>query len=582
MKAAKGSVRVSGWLVSFLLIGGSLAGGGVLAADRLPPPRGKEAPARAVKLPAATADQGGLEGRDVYQIVLGEIALKRGELGIAAEAYADVAKRTGDLALFGRAVQVAVAAQHYDTALQVAQQWVAAEPESAVARHALVSVLAGFGRGAEMVPQLERLLALDADARPRNLLHLPRLFSGVDPEFALQVMPRLIEPYRALPEAHYALASVARAAGRNSSALTAVREASRLRPGWPVAAMLEAQLEDSPAGALAVWDRVLAENKDFEQGYLQRARLHLAESRYAEARKDYETALALNPESVDSIYALAILALQLNDRPAAEAYFRQLDGREFSGKGLVEYQLGLIAQERGDTAAAQRHFGAVGKGEYFIDARGQLALILARQGEREAARQLLAETETTTLGERSRLAIAESRVLREAMQLEAAFAVLEKALAAEPNEPDLLYDKAMVAEQLKKVEEVDRTLTRLIELRPNHPHAYNALGYSWAERNVRLDEARQLISRALELAPQDPFILDSMGWVMFRLGKPEAALAHLEAAYRLRPDPEIAAHVGEVLWTLGRRDEARKIWNEARQRHPDSNVLGAVIEKFQP
>ena len=586
MKVVKGSFRTTGWLMAFILTGTGMAA--ALAEDRPSLKRdggGSKAKAPVVAgnaLIVPSAVSSGLAGRDVYQILLGEIALKRGEPGIAAEAYADAARRTGDLALFGRAVQVAVAAQHYETALQISQKWVAAAPDSADARHALVSVLAGFRRGQEMLPHIERLLALDVDARPRNLMHLPRLFSGVEPGSALEAMQALVAPYKDQPEAQYALASAGRTAGKNDLALAAIREASRLRPGWQVAAMLEAQLQPTSAEALAVWNRVLEENNAFEQGYIQRARLHLSESRYREAQKDYESALALNPGSLDSLYALAILALQLDDRPGAEKYFSQLDGREFSGKGLVEYQLGLMAQEKGDIDAARHHFGAVGKGDYYIEARGQLALMMARQGDREAGRKLLRETEVANAGERSRLAIAESRLLREGLQLEAAFAVLETALAAEPNEPDLLYDKAMVAEQLKKVEVVDVTLARLIELRPNHPHAYNALGYSWADRNIRLEEARQLIFRALELSPQDPFILDSMGWVMFRLGQPEVALTHLEAAYRQRPDPEIAAHLGEVLWSIGRRDEAHKILSEARRRYPESAVLGAAIERFQP
>ena len=573
MKAARGSGRRSGWLMAFLLVGCNLAATGVQAADGAPRSKGAA---------SELARPAGLDGRDVYQVLLGEIALKRGELGIAAEAYADAAQRTGDEALYARAVQVAVAAQHYQTALQVSQRWVLTQPESAPARHALVSVLAGLGRGTEMGPHIARMLELDPEARPRNLIHLPRLFSGMDPDAALAIVKLVVEPYRNLAEANFALASMARLAGQKPLALSAVREASRLRPGWPAAAHLEAQMQESAADAIAVWSRLLEENPSFEQGFIQRARLYVGEKKYREARSDFEAALALNPDSVDSLYALAVLALQLEDRPAAEKYFVQLDGREFSGKGLVDYQLGLMAEERSDVEAALRSYGEVGQGEYYVAARTRSALLLARQGKLDAARKLIAETEASTAGERSRLAIAESHVLREAKQFEAAFAVLEKALQAEPNEPDLLYDKAMVAEQLKKVEVVESTLTRLIELRPDHPQAYNALGYSLAERNVRLEEARRLIARALELAPQDPFILDSMGWVTFRLGHPKAALVHLEDAYRQRPDPEIAAHIGEVLWALGRHDEARKVWAEARQRHPDNEVLGAVIEKFQP
>ena len=315
---------------------------------------------------------------------------------------------------------------------------------------------------------------------------------------------------------------------------------------------------------------------------MHRARLQVSANNLVAAREDYESALALNPESVDTIYALALLNTQAGNHPAAEKYFNRLEGREFSGQGMVAYQLGLFAQDRGDIETAQHHFQSVRDGEYYVDARGQLALLLSRQGKNEEARKMLTETSVKSVADRSRLAVAEARILRDSKQFDAAFAVLEKALLAEPNEPVLLYDTAMLAEQLKKQDVVETTLTRLIELQPNHPHAYNALGYSWADRNVRLQEARLLIARALELAPQDPAILDSMGWVLFRLGQPEAALVHLEKAHGLLSDPEIAAHLGEVLWVIGRRDEALRVWSDARLRYPASEVLGAVIDRFRP
>jgi len=574
MKAVIGSARVTGRVAALWMAG--LASLGFTASGALAaPPAGPGAEATAVAAPT-------LDGRDVYQVLLGEIALARGEADVAAQAYADAAQRTGDEALFGRAVQVAVEARQYEVALDMSRRWVAAFPDSASARHALVGILAGTGRGNEMMPHLERLLALDEPGRPRNILHLPRLLSGANTVVAVDAVRVLLAPYKDLPESLYVQASFERSAGQIEPALASVREATRMRPDWIPATFLEAQLQATAPDAIAVWSRFLSKNKDSEQAYLQRARLYVGEKQYAEARADFEAALALNPASVDTLYALGILALQTNDRAAAEKYFQRLDGHQFGGKALVDYQLGVLAQERGDLDGAKKHFAAVDKGDYYVVARANLALIAAKQGQPDEARRILAETELVTPSDRARLAIAESQLLREAKQYEAAFAVLEKALVAQPNEPDLLYDSAMLAERLKKNDVLDSNLTRLIELRPENAHAYNALGYSWAERNIRLDEARQLIVKALELAPRDPFILDSMGWVMFRLGEPKAALVHLEEAYRQRKDPEIAAHLGEVLWSIGRRDEARKILLEARKQHPDNDVLGAAIGRFLP
>lgn len=565
-------MRLSRWVGVFLLLAGGTLGSGVMAAGAEDSPVTAQVEGRV----------GGLEGQDVYQVLVGEIAFRRGQHEIAAQAYADVATRLGDGALFGRAVQIAVAAQLNELALTVAQRWVEKDPGSAAARQALAGVFAGVGRGAEMIPHLEKLLALDVESRPRNLLHMSRLLASLEPEAALTAAKALIQPYAALPEAHFLLASVARQAGQAELAVTSVREAVRLRPDWAPAAYFEAQLAASPTDAIAVWTRFISVSKDHEQAYVQRGRLYVGEKSYLAARADYEQALVLKPGSVETLYSLALLSLQLNDRAAAEKYFQRLDGRDFGARGMVDYQLGLLAQDRGDSEAAGRYFADVGKGDYYVRARSQLALMLSRQGKMDEARRLLADTEAATDEDRSRLAIVEAQLLREAKRHDAALAVIEKALVADPDDPDLLYDRAMIAERLKRVDLVDSTLQRLIELQPNNPHVLNALGYSWADRNIRLEEARQLIVRARELAPQDPFILDSLGWVSFRLGQPELALRQLEDAYRQRPDPEIAAHIGEVLWSLDRRDDARKIWLESRRQFPESEVLGAVIERFIP
>lgn len=539
------------------------------AEARRPPPPVREAPA-------------GLSGQDVYQVLMGEIAFRRGQLEVAAQAYADVAARLHDGDLFGRAMQIAVAAQMPELALQVARRWTDLEPKSPAARHGLANALAMLGRREEMMPHLEQLLALDPDGRPRNLLHLSRLFPSGEPAQALEMGRQLAAPYLELPEANYLVGSLARAAGQRDLALASIRRASELRPGWPPAAFLEAQMLGTPAAALEVWNRFLSANGEFEPAFIQRARLLVGEKRYTEARSDYEAALRLKPNSAETAYALGLLSLQLNDRAAAEKYFLRLEGRDFGAAGMIDYQLGVLALERGDRDAAIGHFSGVGKGDYYIRARAQHALLLARANKYDEARRLLADTEATTTDDKSRLALADAHILRESKRLEAALEVIEKALQADRDDGDLLYEKAMLAERLRQMDEVDRTLGRLLELQPNNPHALNALGYSWAERNIRLEEARQLISRALELAPTDPFIMDSLGWVMFRLGKPEIALQHLEEAYRQRPDPEIAAHIGEVLWSMDRRDEARKIWAESRKQFPDNDVLGAVIEKFRP
>ena len=171
-------------------------------------------------------------------------------------------------------------------------------------------------------------------------------------------------------------------------------------------------------------------------------------------------------------------------------------------------------------------------------------------------------------------------MLRDAGRDAEALALLERVIAQQPDQAEVLYDAALLAEKLGHMNVVESNLRRVIELRPDNAHAYNALGYSLADRGIRLDEARQLIAKAAELAPEDPFIMDSMGWVLFRQGDLQGALAFLERAYAIKKDAEIAAHLGEVLWALDRRDDAKRTWADAARRHPDNGALKAVREKF--
>jgi Flp pilus assembly protein TadD len=210
----------------------------------------------------------------------------------------------------------------------------------------------------------------------------------------------------------------------------------------------------------------------------------------------------------------------------------------------------------------------------------RIAHVLAVEGKMDDARKALHDTAATSAEERSQLLIAEAQLLRDANRHEDAYAVLADGLVQHPDDPDLLYEAALSAEKIGKMDILERDLRRLIQLRPDSAQAYNALGYSLADHNERLDEAQQLIDKALQLAPDDPFIMDSKGWVLFRRGQAEAGLDMLKKAYAQRADPEIAAHIGEVLWSLGRQDEARKTWNEAVKANPTNEALVDTIKKY--
>ncbi|MDP3139064.1 MAG: tetratricopeptide repeat protein, partial [Burkholderiaceae bacterium] len=248
----------------------------------------------------------------------------------------------------------------------------------------------------------------------------------------------------------------------------------------------------------------------------------------------------------------------------------------------ARFYLGQLNEERERYGEALKWFGAIGPGEHYISARTRYAGVLAKQGRLPEARNYLQQSSAQDSQQRVRLVQAEAQLLRDAHEYQEAFNLLGEALAKQPDAPDLLYDHAMAAEKVNRIDVLETNLRRLIKAQPENAHAYNALGYTLADRNERLPEARTLIETALQFAPEDPFIMDSMGWVLYRLGQHKEGLAYLQRAFALRPDAEIAAHLGEVLWHLGQREQARKIWADMLKEHPKNEALQNAIKRFIP
>jgi Flp pilus assembly protein TadD len=393
---------------------------------------------------------------------------------------------------------------------------------------------------------------------------------------------KVTEPYLGLAEAHFARAQAAHVASDDALARTELDRALALRPEWEQAALVRAQLTGDSAEAAKFLGQFVAANPKASEARLGYARGLVAEKRYGEARQEFQRLLAEKGGSGEMVYAVAVLSLQLNDFDEAEKQLKHLVETNHAEINNARVYLGQIAEERKRWDEALQWYGQVTAGNQYMAARMRMAQVLVRQAKLPEARRVLQESAAANLAERSQLLIAEAQLLRDAGQPRDSYAVLAEGLAQHPDQPELLYETAMMAERTGSLPVAERHLRRLIEIKPDYAHAYNALGYSLAERNERLDEAQQLIDKALQLAPEDPFILDSKGWVLFRRGDASGALEALKRAFALRADPEIAAHMGEVLWALGRKDEARKTWSEAEKAHPGNEVLLGTIKKFTP
>jgi tetratricopeptide (TPR) repeat protein len=248
----------------------------------------------------------------------------------------------------------------------------------------------------------------------------------------------------------------------------------------------------------------------------------------------------------------------------------------------ARYYLGQVNEEQKNYADALRWYESVTRGEQVFAARIGYAEILAKQGEITKAREALRQTQAKDDRQRVLLIQTEAQLLRDKAMHQEAFNVLGQALKASPNSIELLYDHAMTAEKLNLLDVLETDFRHILEIKPDHAQALNALGYTLADRTDRLQEAVILIEKALKLSPDDAFILDSMGWVQYRLGKEQQALDYLRRAFAIRADPEIAAHLGEVLWSRGKRDEAMMVWRDSLKRNPSNEVLQGVMKKFAP
>ena len=541
-----------------------------------------EAPARPVE-PAAVLPSNALTSDILYKLLMGEIAGQRGNLRFAAKAYLDIAQSTRDPRLARRAAEVAMYGKFNDLAREAAGLWVDIEPGSTQARQTLVSILVGSNRLGDAKPYLQKLISADKANVGASFIQLqPLLGRNADKTAVYNVVRNLAEPYPEVPEAQFALAQAALGAGKFDVAAQAVQKALELRPSWEPAALLNAQLlqREANAKAVAYLEAFLAANPQARDVRLNYARLLVAEKRIEPAREQFSRIEQETPDNADVAVTIGLLSLQLNDLDTAAAKFKRAIALNYRDGNTLRYYLGQIAEERKQADEALAWYGKVAAGEQVVPAAARYAFILARQNKVADARAHLQAVQARNPQQQVQLTQAEAQVLREARAYQESFTLLGSALEVQPDHPDLLYDYAMAAEKVDRLDLVEAKLKRLIELKPDHAQAYNALGYTFAERNIRLKEAREFIDKALKLSPQDPFILDSMGWVQYRLGNMTEGADFLRRAYTQRADPEIAAHLGEVLWAQGKKSEAEQLWRGSLRDNPASDELRSVIHKF--
>lgn len=532
-----------------------------------------------------------------HQLLVSELSAEGGDADAAYSLMLDAARRANSEQLYERAVSLALGARNGPSALHASQAWAKAFPTSREANRYVVQILIGLNRLPEAIEPLKKeVVGFPVKDRLIAIALIPRYFARVSDKKAAaalveQALQSELSHVDTGPLAWAVIGQMRLGAADVDGALLAAQRAAKLNPlsDEPAALALNLINPKAPAAEAIVRNYLASKpNADMRMAYTRKL---LDAQRYADAYSQMLTLTDKQPEYSDGWLVRGSLEMQDKKTALAQSslqrYVAQTEpgfaGKDETPRGLVQAYLLLaeLAEQTQQYDAALQYLTKIKSPQDTVRIQVRRASILARQGQIDAARLLLRNLPESEADDARMKLNAEIQLLRDNKRMEEAYQLLGEAVARYPKDTDLMYDKAMVAEKLGQTEEMERLLRGVIATKPDAHQAYNALGYSLADRNVRLPEAIVLIKKALEFAPNDPYIVDSLAWAEFRSGRAAEALHLLQQAFAAKPDAEIAAHLGEVLWTLGQHSQAEAIWKKGMGLNADNETLLETMQRFK-
>ncbi len=530
-----------------------------------------------------------LTSQIVYQVLAAEVALQRNQPAPAYQTYLALARDTHDPRMAQRATEIALAAQSPADALSAANLWRQYAPDSNRASQVDAALLVLSGKPAEAQPLLARELArATGESRSTAILALQALLArSPDRVGSLAVLKDMLKNDMGRPEAQLAIARQQLAADDKAGAAQSLKQALQIRPDYLPAALMLSQMGPAErAAGIASFEKYVQQNPKSRDARLALSQLYLSDDRLDDAQKQFETMRKLNSKDPTPLMALALIKIQQKKLDDATAYLKQYvqlgsktPGADV-GQGYI--YLAQIAIEQNNDALASQWLDKVDQtSQHYLPAQVTRAQLLQKQGKTDEARRVLDNLPISDPRDAAAIARTDASILFTAKRYKEAETRLSQAVEDFPDDPDLRYDFAMAAEKNGHFATMEKQLRELIRTQPDNPQAYNALGYSLADRNQRLPEAAKLIEKAVALAPNDAYIMDSLGWVKFRSGDNAGATKVLRRAYDLQPNAEIGAHLGEVLWKSGAQDEARSAWRAAQKLEPDNETLVQTLKRLQ-
>lgn len=547
-----------------------------------------DAPVQTVEPAESTSGATVADPEARFHIMAGEMAAARNEPGLAAAEFLAALRKVDDPALAARATGLAFTAGSANLVQQAAQRWLELDANNMDPREVLLAMDLQRNEAEGAYTQAKAIVEGHGGGRDEGFRHVGVLMvqqPGKN-ETALAVLDRLTAEYPKESGAYYATALLALRQDQVSTAETAIRKAVELNPDSRENVLLlvgvlvrAGKLDESDSRIEALTKKHPKESADMRMAY---AKLLVESQQRDRARQQVERILKADSKNKDARYALAVFQLNDNELDAARKQFELLS-KDIDRGPDARFQLGRIAelQKRYDDALGL--YDSVSSGPQALDAAVRRAAVLARLGRIGEARETLRRVRDQFPPLRERLMLAEGEMLLTAGRREEALAAYNEGLRELPGNDDLLYGRSLVFDQLDRPSDAEADLRSILKAKPDDARALNALGYMLSNgKKDRLPEARDLIEKAMKLEPEDPAIIDSLGWINFKLGKAETAKDLLVKAHGITPDPEIAAHLGEVLWTLGQRDQAKAVWSDALKGSPDHEVLKETIQRLSP
>ena len=519
----------------------------------------------------------------VYKFLLAEIAAQRGDLTSAGHLYYDLAKLTKNIPLAQRATNIAGYARNGRLALDSAELWRQLDNDSLEAKQILAELFISSGNLAKARPIIEKLLEQEK-TRADGFLYLNNLLSKVEnKKNALRFILAISKPYPELAEAHFSIAHTAFFAGDIKLAEKELDITESIKPNWETAALFRGYMLaiDWPEKALEFYQSFLNVNPNSNEVRLEYAKILANLKMYSKAKSEFLRLVDGSLASPEISLTVALLSLELNDNILAEKFFNQALERGYIDRDKIQIYLAKIYLDRKEPDTAITFLDKISSGKLFVEAKILTAEIIAENRSVDDGIASLSKYKNLSPDDKLQFLKAKTSLLYNNNRQQDAFDLMKGADSNFNNSAEFKYDYAMLAEKMGNLLLMEQLLKEAIKIKPDYAYAYNALGYSYADRNIKLADAKKYIEIALSISPNNHYIMDSMGWLHFRMGNIEIALQFIEKAYKIQKDPEIAAHLGEILWKMGKLKQAEKVWEESIKTYPSNTVLIETFERLR-